>query len=148
MLNILLKNKGIYFSWKNREIQFHFSTNIPPSSSISQNWRYNKNQLQRSSRSWSRLYIYIVRWSGNTVYYSRSVTRNTVNRAPHDSQRRNDSPRNESRGISRRQAEKKRQVSRCKQARHMDDRWKWITILAPARKHAFLAVSKNRTTDD
>lgn len=93
-------------------------------------------------------YIYIVRWSGNTVYYSRSVTRNTVNRAPHDSQRRNDSPRNESRGISRRQAEKKRQVSRCKQARHMDDRWKWITILAPARKHAFLAVSKNRTTDD
>lgn len=93
-------------------------------------------------------YIYIVRWSGNTVYYSRSVTRNTVNRAPHDSQRRNDSPRNESRGISRRQAKKKRQVSRCKQARHMDDRWKWITILAPARKHAFLAVSKNRTTDD
>lgn len=32
MLNILLKNKGIYFSWKNREIQFHLSTNIPSSS--------------------------------------------------------------------------------------------------------------------
>ena len=56
-----------------------------------------------------------------TPFIIRVVTRNTVNRAPHD-QRRNDSPRNESRGISRRQAEKKRQVSRCKQARHMDDR--------------------------
>lgn len=148
MLNILLKIKE-YIS-RGKIVRFNF---ISPRIfhlllSISQNWRYNKNQLQRSSRSWSRLYIYIVRWSGNTVYYSRSVTRNTVNRAPHDSQRRNDSPRNESRGISRRQAEKKRQVSRCKQARHMDDRWKWITILAPARKHAFLAVSKNRTTDD
>lgn len=148
MLNILLKIKE-YIS-RGKIVRFNF---ISPRIfhlllSISQNWRYNKNQLQRSSRSWSRLYIYIVRWSGNTVYYSRSVTRNTVNRAPHDSQRRNDSPRNESRGISRRQAEKKRQVSRCKQARHMDDRWKWITILAPARKHAFLTVSKNRTTDD
>lgn len=35
-----------------------------------------------------------------TPFIIRVVTRNTVNRAPHD-QRRNDSPRNESRGISR-----------------------------------------------